>query len=76
VTWAYVLTHGSAGRMTSLLYLIPVLAIGIAWVWLGEVPKALSLIGGAIALAGVLLVSVRGRSTSTRSSRIIAPVEG
>jgi drug/metabolite transporter (DMT)-like permease len=62
VAWAYVLSHGAAGRTSTLLYLIPVLAIAIAWVWLGEVPRAQSLIGGAIALTGVVIVSLWGKT--------------
>jgi drug/metabolite transporter (DMT)-like permease len=59
--WAYVMSHGAPGRTSTLLYVIPVLAIGIGWVWLGEVPRPLTFVGGAVALAGVVMVNVRGR---------------
>ncbi len=45
-----------------LLSLMPPVALLTAWVWMGTPPKPVSLIGGAISLAGVLLVTLRGQA--------------
>jgi drug/metabolite transporter (DMT)-like permease len=39
---------------------LPPVALIVAWVWLGTVPPALSVLGGALSLAGVLLVTLCG----------------
>jgi drug/metabolite transporter (DMT)-like permease len=72
VGWAYVLSHGSAGRTSTLLYVIPVLAIGIAWLWLGEVPRLLSFVGGAVALAGVIVVNTKGKARASETAPALA----
>jgi terminal-alkyne amino-acid exporter len=57
VLWAYAMARMDVGRVTVSLYLVPAAAIGIALVWLSQVPGPAELIGGVIALAGVVLAS-------------------
>jgi drug/metabolite transporter (DMT)-like permease len=54
-TWAYALARTTAGRMGSTTYLVPPLAILMAWVILGESPPALAFAGGALCLTGVVV---------------------
>ena len=52
-SWAYALGRTRAGQLSTLTYLAPVVAVLLSWIMLGEVPTAVALIGGALALAGV-----------------------
>ncbi len=58
--WAIALSVGRAGVVTSALYLEPVLAIIVAWIWIGEVPHLISILGGALATAGVIVTNLWG----------------
>jgi len=69
VLWAYAMARTDVGRVTVSLYLVPAAAIGISLVWLGEIPGLAELIGGAIALAGVVLAS-GGPTSHGRASHV------
>jgi drug/metabolite transporter (DMT)-like permease len=54
-TWAYALSHTSAGRMGATTYLVPPLATLMGWAYFGETPPALAIAGGTLCLAGAAL---------------------
>jgi drug/metabolite transporter (DMT)-like permease len=54
------LQRGDATNISSLLYLVPPLAMFIAWSIIGEAVSKLALVGFALSAAGVYLVSRRG----------------
>ncbi len=57
--WHYLLRHGGATRVTSLIYLTPAFAIVPEFVWFGITPSATSWAGIVITCAGVGLVAWR-----------------
>jgi drug/metabolite transporter (DMT)-like permease len=59
--WAYALSRAKAAKVTSAMYVMPALALGMAYLWLGEVPTLFSLAGGLLALVGVVLLNFWGR---------------
>jgi len=67
VLWGYAMARMPVGRVTTSLYLVPATAIVISLAWLGQVPGPVELIGGAVALAGVMLAGSRPRGHRTRA---------
>ncbi|TCP18623.1 EamA-like transporter family protein [Scopulibacillus darangshiensis] len=61
ITWAIALKNAPASLVASGLYINPLLAIFIAWIWLGEVPHSIAFFGGVFIIAGVILVNFFGQ---------------
>ncbi len=59
LSWSWALSRAPASRVSSFLYLQPLIACVIAWVWLGDIPTWLTVAGGTLAIAGVVLATSR-----------------
>jgi drug/metabolite transporter (DMT)-like permease len=73
--WAYALAHTTAGRMSSMTYLAPPLAIIMAWLILSEAPPLLALPGGTVCLLGVMIARRGPVSARSPSSPADEPAE-
>jgi drug/metabolite transporter (DMT)-like permease len=54
-TWAYALSHTSAGRLGVTTFAVPPITILLGWLFLDEVPPMLAVVGGALSLVGVAI---------------------
>ncbi|TPJ52098.1 MULTISPECIES: EamA family transporter [unclassified Mesorhizobium] len=57
--WATALSRLPAARASNFLYLVSPMSALIGFFWLGEVPMLLGLLGGALALGGVIVVNLK-----------------
>ncbi|MGH8370164.1 MAG: DMT family transporter, partial [Gammaproteobacteria bacterium] len=60
LSWSFALSRAPASRVSSFLYLQPVGACVIAWLWLDQIPTWITVIGGALAIGGVVLTTLHG----------------
>jgi drug/metabolite transporter (DMT)-like permease len=65
LTWGYVLARTTAGRTAASTYAVPPIVVLMSWILLDEVPPGAALVGGALAIAGVAVATLR----PSRSSR-------
>ena len=61
-TWAFALNRTTAGRLGSTTYLVPPVAILLAWLILDEVPPVIAFLGGALCIGGVIVARSKGRT--------------
>jgi len=57
-TYSLMLSKFPASRASNFLYSVPPISMLLGFLWLGEVPGLFALIGGAMALVGVIVVNL------------------
>jgi drug/metabolite transporter (DMT)-like permease len=66
--WNWALSRAPAATVTSFLYVQPLFAGIIAWLWLGQTLSALAIAGGLLAVGGVIL-TIRGSQSRPLAQR-------
>jgi len=58
-TWSIVLSRMPASRASNFMYCVPPVATALGYVWLSETPGLLGILGGVLALGGVVIVNIK-----------------
>jgi drug/metabolite transporter (DMT)-like permease len=72
IAWNIAIHRSSASQVSSFIYFSPPIAVLIGWVWLGERPGMLTLVGGAVTVGGVVLANARRRAAAARPAAMEA----
>ncbi len=71
--WAVVLKNMDASKAASSLYAVPIIVILIGWIWMNELPSIISIIGGLIAITGVIYAN---RNKGITENKNLKPMKG
>jgi len=74
--WYHGVRHIGSTRTATYSNLVPVLAVLVAWGWLGEVPTVWQAAGAAVIIGGVTLVRDDGRQGAAAGGDRVARVRG
>ena len=66
--FSYALSQAPVTVVTAFLYTVPVFSILFSWLLIGEVPTSLTLFGGGVAIAGIVMVNWAKRRVRLRAS--------
>jgi len=66
--WNFALSRAPASKVSSFLYVQPLVASVIAWFCLGQVPTVATAMGGLLAISGVVLTVRSARTAPTSAS--------
>ena len=72
-TYAFALSHMSAGNLSVTTYLVPPITVLMSWVVLAEAPPLMAYVGGALCLVGV---AITRRRVATPPPRRAAGADG
>lgn len=64
-TWGYALSKLPAGQLGVTTYVVPAIVVLFSWLFLGEIPTLLAIVGGIICLAGVAVSRKRTATPAT-----------
>lgn len=67
--WGYANARLQVSRAATTLYLVPAVAILVAWIWLDQLPALMAVAGGAVAICGVILTKSGRIERPTRASQ-------
>jgi drug/metabolite transporter (DMT)-like permease len=73
--WNFALSRAPAAKVSSFLYIQPLVASAIAWLCLGQVPSILTAIGGLFAIGGVVLTVTASRPAAAKIVKPVAVAE-